>query len=229
LKRGPLPSLSGRNEGFFPNAVATPPANLSSIKERTRNDFRHSFSRHRESKARNPQDFEMDFLIVPPTHPVNTSRGETPMPTQQTRDILRHVAEFHEQLSNFYSQLENQTGKERVKMLLDYLSRHETHLAESIRAYGEDASRKVLNTWFRDPQEADAAQAIKRLQISPDLSIDEVVEMGLKLDNRLITAYRQMADTAESEDVRNVFQNLLALEEQEKHRLAKNSLRVMDF
>ena len=47
------------------------------------------------------------------------------MSIHQTRDILEYVKKFHEKLSDFYEDLGNQTDKERLKILLDYMSRHQ--------------------------------------------------------------------------------------------------------
>ncbi len=34
-------------------------------------------------------------------------------------------------------------------MLLDYLSRHEKHREETLAKYEEEASKKVMETWFK--------------------------------------------------------------------------------
>ena len=50
------------------------------------------------------------------------------MAFETTKDVLDHARDFHRQLSDHYAQLRDKAERERVKMLLDYLSRHEKHL-----------------------------------------------------------------------------------------------------
>ena len=68
---------------------------------------------------------------------------------KQTKDVLDYARTFHRQLSEYYDSLSKLAEKQRVKMLLDYLSRHEKHLDEILADYEEDASKKVMNTWLK--------------------------------------------------------------------------------
>jgi len=46
---------------------------------------------------------------------------------KQTCDIIKCVRSFHNQMRIFYERLHERDEKQKVKMLLDYLSRHEKH------------------------------------------------------------------------------------------------------
>jgi rubrerythrin len=148
---------------------------------------------------------------------------------EQTRDILSDAEVFHRQTSEYYHQLSDQAQKQRIKMLLDYLSRHEAQLANSLSDYEQHASNAVLDTWFKSRHKLNVDEILKDVKITPGMSVDDVIELGLKLDDCLITIYKDLAENAQSEEVRSVFQNLLDMEEEEKRQLVRNSLRVMDF
>ena len=151
------------------------------------------------------------------------------MSFETTSDILEHAQKFHRFLAQMYEDLSSHTDKQRMKMLLDYMSRHESHLSEATQQYSEDASPKIKRTWFQfTPCEA-LAQAIKENRLSTLMSFDEVVEIAVKLDDCLINIYRKLAESAESIEVREIFLNLLALEHKEKLRLVKNTLRLQDL
>jgi hypothetical protein len=148
---------------------------------------------------------------------------------EQTRDVLAGAEAFHRQISEYYHRVSDQSSQQRIKMLLDYLSRHEQQLADSLADYEHDASQAVMDTWFQSKHKMDICAVLKDVEISPDMSVDDVVDVGLKVDECLIAMYRDLAESAPSEDVRNVFQNLLDMEEEEKRRLVKNALRAADF
>ena len=151
------------------------------------------------------------------------------MGCERTRDILAEAEAFHRQIGEYYHQLSDQAEKQRIKMLLDYLGRHEEHLANSLADYEQNASAAVLDTWFQSKHKLNVCEILKDVKIAPEMSVDDVIELGLKLDECLITIYRDLAEDAQSEDVRTVFQNLLDMEEEEKRQLVRNSLRVMDI
>jgi rubrerythrin len=145
---------------------------------------------------------------------------------ERTRDVLEHARVFHKQLSELYHQLEGKAERERVRMLLDYLSRHEKHLDESLASYEEEASRMVLDTWFQYTPEADTSQLLAQIKLQPGMSVSDVVRVALRLDDYLVDLYRSMAEHSDIPEVREVFTNLLDMERQEKHQAARNALRL---
>ena len=145
------------------------------------------------------------------------------------RDVLDHAKAFHGELKEKYDALEHEASAPRVKMLLDYLSRHEAHLQESLSDFEEDASAQILDTWFKYVPSEAQLQQISQIKLDEDMSIRDVVETALRMDNLLVDLYRDVAEVAVTDDVKAVFTNLLALEEREKHRMVRNSLMAEDL
>jgi rubrerythrin len=152
------------------------------------------------------------------------------MSNEQTRDILEHARQFHRQVSEFYDQLCCQTEKERIKMLLEYMSRHEKNMAQTLEDFEHSAPAHLLQTCFKVGHPfRPCCDVIKELDISSDMSVDDVIQMGLEFDDCLIAVYQDLAENAPDEQARSVFQNLLELEQKEKRQLARNAQRVLDF
>lgn len=153
------------------------------------------------------------------------------MAFETTKDVLDHVRQFHQQLSEFYNRLSQKAEKERVKMLLDYLSRHEKHLENSMADYEAEVSANILKTWFQYPPPKDMLTTCQSLSIDDYdvLTVDSVVILALDLDNCLISLYREMIKNSESTEVREVFENLLAMEQKEELELVRNSLELKDL
>ncbi len=144
----------------------------------------------------------------------------------QTRDVLEHVRNYHKLLSEFYQHLEDKAEKQRVKLLLDYLSRHEKHFDECLAVYNENASKMVMNTWYQYTPQIDPSELLEEVALTPEMSVDDVIRVALRLDNYLIDLYQMMAENAEIPEVREVFMNLLGMEQQEKREQAKNALSI---
>ena len=145
---------------------------------------------------------------------------------ERTRDVLDHARSFHQQVSELYQRLEDRAEKERVQMLLDYLRRHEKHLEQSLSDYEKEASKRILDTWFQYTLEEDPSDLLSEVEVREDMAVDDVVRLALRLDDYLIDLYRNMADNADIPEVKEVFTNLLELEQQDEHQLARNALRL---
>lgn len=149
---------------------------------------------------------------------------------ETTRDVLDCVKRFHRKARNLYSELADQEEQERLKLLLDYLSRHENHLAKSLADYEQETSEKILNTWFEYVPDQALLEPINHVDTEPNLSVDEIINLAMRLDNCLIELYKEMIDHSSAiSEVKEVFQNLLDMEKHEQHQLARSRLGTLDI
>jgi len=148
------------------------------------------------------------------------------MAFDQTKDVLEHAREFHQKLSVFYDGLKESTRKDRARALLDYMSRHEKYLDDCLAQYEEQVSGNVLDTYFKYESESTGLTASADFEIKPDMDVDDVVAAAMHFDDCLVGFYREMAQRALSEKVREVFENLLAMEQHEQIQLSKQVLDI---
>ncbi|WP_321529697.1 hypothetical protein [uncultured Desulfuromonas sp.] len=151
------------------------------------------------------------------------------MPYGQAKEILEYAREFHRKAGAYYQKLSCQTQSARVKLLLDYLVRHEKHLENALSDYEQSIATKALNSWYQFSKDQRTFQPIESLSFTDEMSVDEIIKIGTTIDNCLIASYKGMADTATSAEVREIFENLLAMEEQEKHVKARIALGINDM
>jgi hypothetical protein len=144
----------------------------------------------------------------------------------ETENVFDMIAGFHRTLKERYDRLTDEAEKERVKMLLDYLSRHERRFEQGLEQYSEQGRRKVLDTWYQyipDGQTLDPGS----LDLTPDMTVDEVVDTALKMDERLKRFFESMAENAGSPpEVREVFRKMVEQEEREKAKLVKTAEQI---
>jgi len=148
------------------------------------------------------------------------------MPFESTRDVLERARTFHRKLAEYYEQLGAVQGKDKVRMLLDYMGRHERRLEEAIANYEEDASRGVLNTWFKYTPEQATYRCFEDIEVKPDMTVEEVIKTALRMDNCLVELYRGMAERSVSEEVRQLFDDLLRLEQSEELAMVRSALEI---
>ena len=147
---------------------------------------------------------------------------------RQTRDVIQHAQAFHLAIGERYHQLSEESERQRLKILLDYLSDRERMLAASLEQFTEETSQGLLDTWF---QFEDDEQRMKwpDCQLPTEVTSDTVLNAGLALTDCFIKLYREIATSADSEKVRQVFRNLMESEEQEKRTLARNVQMLDDL
>lgn len=152
------------------------------------------------------------------------------MSNEQTRDILEHARQFHRQVSEFYDQLSSQAEKERIKMLLEYMSRHEKNMAKTLEKFERSAPKRLMGACYKvGLQFRPCSEVVRDLNVSSDMSVDDVLQMGLEFDDCLIAVYKDRAESAPDEKVRGVFQNLVELAQKEKRLLSRDAQRVLDL
>lgn len=153
------------------------------------------------------------------------------MAFETTKDVLDHAREFHIQLSDFYSLLSRKSEKQRIKLLLDYMSQHEKYLEETLARYEEEVSGKLLNTWFQYPPPKEILDTCRKVSISKtdDLTVDDVIEMAVKLDQCLIDLYKEMIKNSETDEMREVFSNLMEMEKRQELELVRDAQEWKDL
>lgn len=148
---------------------------------------------------------------------------------EQTQDVLNHVGNFHRQASLLFRTLNEKASNQRVRMLLDYLARHEDTLAKNVAEFRNSASPQVLNSWFKYTHDEDIFAPILATDGQADMPFDAVVELAFGLDEKLLELYREMAERARALEVKDIFNSLLLQELQEKRKLMHSALGLMDL
>ena len=153
------------------------------------------------------------------------------MAFETTKDILDHARGFHRQLGEFYGSLSNQSGKQRVKMLLDYMSQQERHLEDALARYVEQLSEKMLNTWFQYPPPKEILSLCQEVTMAgkSDLTVDDVIAMVVKLDQCLIDLFKDAVEKAETDQLREIFRNLLEMERRYELELVRDAQEWKDL
>ncbi len=143
--------------------------------------------------------------------------------------MLDQVREFHGQLAEYYGQLSDKAAQQRLKMLLDHMSSHEKHLQTSLAAYEEDASRQVMDTYVDCIYCDEILATCEQSPVTAKMNVNRVIKIALDVDNCLLRFYREVAANADSERVRELFRNLIDMEEGELRKLAMNALGAQDM
>ncbi len=128
---------------------------------------------------------------------------------EQTREILKHIQDFHTSLSHCYQHLEDEPVRERTRLLLDYLKTREHDLANAIQSFTNEAEPELLDTWFQFADENNLLEfSCPVINTETEFGVDEVMVLAQKSHECLISTFEEIISNCESQRVTNVFQML---------------------
>jgi hypothetical protein len=142
------------------------------------------------------------------------------------QELLDQARGFHRHLRAFYAECESSTQSGRVKMLADHMVRHEEALEQALADYESAAAKRILNTSLKFTPGDAISSCFEDIQISPDMQVDDVLRIGLDMDEALVRFYGQIAQDAACEDVRNLFAHLMAQVEREKRQTVRSTMEL---
>jgi rubrerythrin len=148
---------------------------------------------------------------------------------EQTRDILDHVGAFHHQAGKLFRQLMEHSSNARVRMLLDYMSRHEFNLEKYITVYRSKSTESILESWFKYTHDDDIFIPLRSVDPTADLPFDDVLDLAVDLDAKLLELYEEMVERSTSDGVRDLFSSLLQRELKEKQVLIRSAMGLLDI
>ncbi|EKF74331.1 ATPase [Alcanivorax hongdengensis A-11-3] len=152
------------------------------------------------------------------------------MNVETIADVIHWSREVHRQLAECMERGWQEESRERVRMLMAYISDHERRLDAVLKASEADAGRGTLNTWFYDYVQANP-EAMK-MTCSLDghtADTNSLLAYVLEMHEVLIRLYRYLAGRAHVETVREELDALLSLEEHEAMRMARDAQRLDDL
>lgn len=142
------------------------------------------------------------------------------------RQLLDQARAFHRDLGAFYDRLGQTAEKNRVKLLLEYMSRHEEYLEQCLVEYGNGSNAQVLDTWMKFTPEMAKPACLDDTRVTPLMTISDVVALALQLDECLVRFYQQIGENAHTEGVREMFNRLMRLEKSEELLTVRNALEM---
>ena len=149
---------------------------------------------------------------------------------RQIGDVLDWTRTFHDTLANDYDGLARGHEKERVGMLLQYLSEHERALSGALQHYEEDAAKAVLATWYDQAPEVKLPPDLNSLcDTLEKVDTDTVLTLALVFHDLLIDMYTALAAKAPTPATKTLFDSLVSQETREKMRTVRDALRLEDL
>jgi len=149
------------------------------------------------------------------------------MPLITVADVLKHAEEFERMLGEYFADVAERTTRDGVRLLTDYMSRHESRIVEFLEKLPEEEVHRICSTPLRyEPHVADC-RSFEGMELPPDATAADVLDAAILFDECLVRLYRQVAEQPVSEDIKELFEGLIRVEEQDVVELKK--IKAADY
>ena len=148
---------------------------------------------------------------------------------KQVREFVDFGKHLHGKIKELYEDLDGHAELERVHMLLEFLSRHEAHMQESLARFGKETRKGILEAWLEYSPALDVDAVMARFPVRDKPSSDEIMQLAMDFDDTLVKLYREVAEKVNDSTTKAVFKNLLQLEEKEKIQVARAAMTLADM
>jgi hypothetical protein len=152
------------------------------------------------------------------------------MQIETLRDVLHWTAEFHQHLAQCLSRCTDKNASERARMMLDYLSDHESELSNVVRGFETSGEEHALNTWCLEyVNKHPIARHLHSDSPFADLETTQIMAVIANQHQQVIELYRYLASRADIPSARELLETLRSMEEHEMMRMAHSANRFDDM
>jgi hypothetical protein len=113
--------------------------------------------------------------------------------------------------------------------MLEYFEQHQKHIAETLENYIDDAPNKILDTWYKDIVFEDFGKRCRDTMLAANMTEDDVLNLHLDLENRLIALLEKTAGSSASAEVKGALEDLVRVEKIQQQRLVHSTIRMDDI
>lgn len=135
------------------------------------------------------------------------------------KDFLAYIEECHVALADLYLRLSLEVTDEKVKLLLDFMRNKEQLSYLHLNEYVKQAPTSLLETWLDNVFDQSFPMKCQQMKIQPDLAIDDVVALAMKLDMQLIELMQTAAYNSPTIEAELALENLSDQEEETLHNV----------
>ena len=148
---------------------------------------------------------------------------------KEVRDFLDFGKGLHAEVRRLYVRLADTAEQERVRMLLEFLERHEQHMVQTLGRFEQDSHEGLLNGWMNYSPDLDVDSVIAQCQLSEQPTIDDIMAAAMRFDETLVRLYQEMAEKAVDQRTRDLFKDLVNLEQQEQISVSRAAMSLADM
>ena len=152
------------------------------------------------------------------------------MKVENLKDIINWTRESHESLAKCMKRCANENENSRARLLLSYLAEHEEKLSTVLDEFNKSGNENALNTWCIEYLDKNPV-ILHKDDDKPfaEMTADEIMGTISRHHQIIIELYKDLLRQAEIPEAKELFEQLVSLEEHEVMRMAQAANRLGDL
>ncbi|QDV85826.1 hypothetical protein [Planctomycetes bacterium TBK1r] len=150
------------------------------------------------------------------------------MPSLQIKAILELIRDYHHQLADQLESLAGHESDQRIRLLLDYMARHEINFEKTLAGYENDTAKSILQTWIKYVPDDAVTKATEQLNFHDEMPADEILAAVITFDRALTDMYRELAEETSVPRIHELFTKLIDLEDRKDRQFSISILEMAD-
>ena len=151
------------------------------------------------------------------------------MAFHQVKDIMRETCNEHVRVAEYYEEMQDFVAEAKVKSLLEIMYQHEQEMILGIRRYLKEGISSTLNTWFQYLPDIPKASELIKENLEEDITPEDLVHLINKVNQCFIVRYTKFSDICPSTAVKELFSEMIRMEENEGPREGWNQVMLEDM
>lgn len=141
--------------------------------------------------------------------------------------VLKRASDFECLLMSYYLGLAEQSSREGVRLLTDYVGRHRRRLSEALERFPAGEYSRISDLPIRYEPVSAECDHFRDIELRPDATAAEVLDIAIAFDECLISIYTQVTQQDVDPEVKDLFESLVHREERDEIQLKK--IKALDY
>lgn len=155
------------------------------------------------------------------------------MAYSQVGELVEMIRKFHCEMAELCEDMRDDEDDPRFELMLDHIHYHQKSVSQALSSFQDDETADgLLNTWLQytstDELKRTLHGALDEVETGEELTAEKLIEVLMKVDQRLLEFYRQGREESSIPRVKEFFDNLVQLIEGKEHDFAKGVLELRD-
>ena len=102
-------------------------------------------------------------------------------------------------------------------------------MVQTLARFEQDSHAGLLNSWLEYSPALDVDSVIQSCQLSEQANTDEIFAAAMRFDEALVRLYQEVAEKAVDQRTRDLFKDLVNLEQQEQISVSRAAMSLADM
>ncbi|MHC4221533.1 MAG: hypothetical protein ACYST9_03850, partial [Planctomycetota bacterium] len=131
------------------------------------------------------------------------------------------VEKFEQQLTELYAKISKETHVDAVRFVADYIGRHRNRLKDALGKMPAEQMQRIVKIPLQYEPHMPGPHCFERINLAGDADPQKILDAAIAFDECVAQMYRNISHQPLHEDVKEFFENLQQMEENDELEIEK--------